>query len=890
MAKAKALRKTIMALRRMSKGKSSMPKASKAAAKAAKEMGKKAGLLRRMLPSIAGSYLGNKLAGGGGDDASAVNSQGPASKKAAGGAAAAAASLGDPTIQIPRVEGEELVPVAEETDLTLLDPVTAEVSIEPAPIVENYFDDKTDPIVSTAIIHEGTEINAISKSIGALAAATAAANALDASVKAATDENKRTRRANERRRDEADIEKKALGPGAVLGAGLTLGAAALGGFLSRFVMPAIALGFAQMANAFAEENKDNETPIGEIVEDNFGWLDDIEEKYTQVAIGLRSLGGNIKAGMASIVVNMVDKFGDWKAARIEKAMAMGPQQPGRIARLAEAIAQAKAWAPKPNTKAMTAFRAIQGFSNFIKSIISPITGAISKGLGVLAKLPGPIVAMFKGFMAKPVRWMAAFYALVAIKDAALAWALQMITEEEFHKRTKANLREFLQIIGGTWIICTIFALLGGGVGTLVVPFLGTLAGSALGVAIGVLFGESLWQIIGADQIVAALYDAIAGGKTFADAFKGIGGKIKKAAADEFTRIGEAFKDFFLDTGDMLGLVDRVATTEELAEEYGEDAELADIAVQAMDKGFFENEDENALYSVADSIRDQAHLEQVNAQMIEKTDMTLRQWAKSKLSPEEYEEFEGILMRSLSGRGGTGIDITDEMKTEYPVVKRDGTVVAMFDDRVSADQYIMKNQGSGVDTLYLGRPKRTYDPTLAANNEESAEGVQTETPELQYLEAQATDASIKLNEAIYSNSAKDIVNTAVHIRDVGYEAVNKDYEEMFGKTIEDHLTKAVGEEKAQAITRIMEADTKEEAIEIAAKEAVSYATENALPMLDTDLTEKMGDVAFIPFMMQGPRGPTEKGMTAGSEAPSLPSGSATPSYSTFDHFVNWGNVT
>jgi len=884
---AKGIRKLIIGLRRVAKGKNA--RVARTASKTADKVGKSAGMLARMRNAL---IVGSLLKGSGGSDDAAAGSNNVDVGQQGGNAGIGSIKLDDPEINLAGLPAslEALTPIAERTDLTLIEDAPLDIKIPPQEIVENYFDDNYTPVKIESAIKQGTEINAISNSIGALAAQTAAMNTLSDSVDDAVDENRRTKRQNERRRDEEAIEKKeeALGPMQALAKGSAGLSNFLEDLLTKLAFPAIALGFAQLAKDF--EPDDPDATLGEVVEDNLGWLDNIEEKYTQIAIGLGALGGNIKRGMAQIAVNMIDKFSDWKLARIEKAMAIGPQQPSRIARMAESIAQVRAWAPKPNTKAMRAYELMKGFTELIGKIIKPFTGAIANVTSVIGKMGAVAASLFKGFLAKPVRWMAAFYALVAIKDAALSWALQMITEEEFHKRTKANLREFMQIIGGTWIICTIFSILGTGVGTLVIPFFGTLTGSLLGVAIGVLFGESLWKIIGADEIVAAMYDAITSDKegieAWKEAFAGIGGRIMSAAKAEFERIGQVFKDTMINAGEVLGLVDRVATTEELAEEYGEDATLTDIAIESMDRA---NKDENAIFHVADSITSQEHLEQVNKEMVEKTGMTLREYAHENLrTQDERDQFDAYLDRALAGNGGSGIDIRNEMKEEFVVVV-DG------EEKVYTN---FQNARSAAGRNGKITRRKVYDPSLAS---ERPSGV-TESYETGGINSVSDITETEIYPETYENVAKlqtafsdsdpvekfeGIMSTAIEVAEDGnYEQVKKVYEESTGRALKRDLENIVGEENAEVIDTIMKGDTNQVA-EVVSEAAMTEMLERYMPNVSSEIKEKATQI--IPIVMNQMRGPQNNRsvVTGASGFGSLPD-SASPNFDTSDSFMSEAN--
>jgi len=119
-------------------------------------------------------------------------------------------AVADPIIVLPDIVPEDIISdeVAERVDLTVTRPIKTHSLIKTAPIVEGYFDDDRTSVPTEFVIPEGTEIEAISNSVGALSSQIKALQALTDSIDAVADQNEKTKRDNERRRDEEDVEKK----------------------------------------------------------------------------------------------------------------------------------------------------------------------------------------------------------------------------------------------------------------------------------------------------------------------------------------------------------------------------------------------------------------------------------------------------------------------------------------------------------------------------------------------------------------------------------------------------------------------------------------------------------------------------------------------------------
>lgn len=868
-------------------------RAAKTSKDVAKTMGRSSGLLGRIAriggATAAGGAAGAAAAGGGDNASSAEGSGG----SGVGGATAGTgkkrsdAPSDDPQIVIPEIDLSQLPATAERTDLTIIEETPIDVNVDPKPIVENYFDDNFTPIkVSEAAISQGTEINAISNSIGTLAAQIAAIKGLEKAVDDAREQNEKTKRDNERRRDEADVEKPDALDSAI-GGMFETGGALVGGFLSRFILPSIALLGAGIASAFADAFEGVEEPISEWA-DSLSWLDGIEEKYVQASVALSTLGVSVSKGFSALKGGLASKGSEFitKLSKTGAGMKLG----SAASKTVEAFSKiSKVLTPNPHANSMLAglMRMRSWFSGFAGAI-GKVIASVTKGL---AKLPTFVMKMFKGLLAKPAKYLTIFVAIDAMIDAAMAYMFNTISVEEFHTRCKKNLNYILGLVAGTWITTIIFTAVGTALGS-VIPFFGNIAGMVLGFVMGVLFGEDVWDIIGADDVVNAMYDKWIMGKD--NAFDGLGVKIIESGKARLEKILKDYSEFFINNlGEPLGLVDRIATVEEMEEKY-KDMALEDIAWEAMDKI---NEDENALYYVADSIKSADHLAEINSRMLNKHNTTLEGLAKSKLSDAEYEEFSAILSRAIGGGGGTGVMPTaEEMmanqmkdpdrqideKVAYQVTHAmGGGVIGTFETREEAEEFAKYNQGY-VDKIDRADAKGKITQSKYKNQQRPAKSAEETN-----LETLAVEIASALDDT-GEGAVSDLIEAAVAVSDAGYEKVSATYERLYQQPLSVALEEKLGgEETARAVERIMRAGSAEEIAEVAVEEGFSAVLEKALPDVSDEMKDKIGQI--IPIINQIASRSSERGSIAGNQSRSQIE-SATPSFSTNDSFISQGSQT
>ena len=477
--------------------------------------------------AAAGAYLGNKFANANdnassGVDASFDNITIPNVDQV----------IEDSTINIPDITAslngiitQDLLPVnrvEKQIDFTTTkDTPIKGITVDPVSIVENYFEDNYSPVtINNAVIPADTKFEGMSKSLGVLQSSLdnvgrrlrrveVAVRSLEDTIEEAIAVNESTNRANERRRDERNTERARGQSGGVsnqLGQMAGVAGAVTGGFLGKYLLPGLLLAGAAASDVVADETANDEETLGE----KLAFLDDIEQKYVSLAAafkGAQLSGITAKAAaqgtnIATKVTSAVTKAKD--AAKATKAGQLAVKAQQKISQTGQAIASTynKVIANPKAQKILKALTKAKGiltsFGNGFNAIFDPI----KKAVGFLPKF---ILKAFKGLLAKPIRWYVAFEAIFLLIPAAEAYMLGTISEDDFHTQAKEAINRCVGLIGGSWIVSLILGLALGTAGT-VVPIIGNIGGAALGILIGMFFGENIYRMIGGEVIVNAIYD------------------------------------------------------------------------------------------------------------------------------------------------------------------------------------------------------------------------------------------------------------------------------------------------------------------------------------------------------------------------------------------------
>lgn len=583
----------------------------------------------------------------------------------------------DPTINVPElvqslsstsdVELPALTEQLSTVDLATTAEVPIAATVDPVQVVENYFDDNYKPIPVEASVPADTRFEAYSKSLGSLNVSIKTIeskiktldikiDSVEKRIKQAIEQNKSTLRANERRRDEADVEKKKK-PAKEKGGGAAAAAGAIaGGLMMRYILPITALLGSNLLSASAEASDDGET-IGE----KLSFLEDIEDKYVTGAAALAgakasgAIGRSARAARsmaAGVAMNASLVADDLKtAARNVKTGLLTRASDARSAmqvsapRTMEKLTQTKDAIVSTyrqvaaNPKAIKVVQYVKEFIERIKAFADGFASKfdpIKKSLSRITSLFGNV---FKGLLAKPIRWYVAIEGLLLLIPAAESWLLGTSTEQEFHTKAKESINRVVGMIGGTWIVSLLFTLAGAAVGTVALPGIGTIAGTALGIFIGLYFGESIYKMIGGEVIVNAIYDYIVSGFD-TSVFNGLTSKMKDAFVNEWESLVERVKEDAASSFDFVaggGL--EVATTEDIKKEYGENISNIDLITRAS-SGLAT--DENAIAYALKDIKSEQEFQQFAKQYEQQTGSSLSATLQEELSENEY----GKLMNQL----------------------------------------------------------------------------------------------------------------------------------------------------------------------------------------------------------------------------------------------------
>lgn len=761
-------------------------------------------------------------------------------------------AVADPIIVLPDIVPEDIISdeVAERVDLTVTRPIKTHSLIKTAPIVEGYFDDDRTSVPTEFVIPEGTEIEAISNSVGALSSQIKALQALTDSIDAVADQNEKTKRDNEKRRDEEDVEKK---EDTVFRKSGEVAGVAVGGFLAKWLVPAITLGFAGVASAFADSQEGNEETISDMADD-LSFLEGIEEKYAALTVALGTAGLNVRKGFQAVANTLSAK----SATFVQKMSAVSGQAQSAYQKAATTLGKlSQVVSANPVARAFIApIRALAGFFSGVAGVLGP---AISQVTAAINKLPKFMIKFFKGFLAKPLKYLAIFEIIDTMIDALMAFMFNSITEEEFHTRTKKNINDIVGLIGGTWITTIIFTAVGTAIGS-VVPIFGNVAGMILGVVMGVLFGEDVYKIIGGDDIVDAIYDYFFLNKK--TSMKDLAQKILDSGKVHLQKVIDEYTEFFKSTFEYFTGEDKIESAEGIEEKFGADASLSDIALQSS--GVLDD-DENAMMYVADNINSEDELKAIDAEMLEKEGKTLKEYAQDMLSSSEYQQFETILNASIAEGAPPPPSI------QYPVSNAEtGEIIGLYNTPEEAAQFAMQNNGT------LETPMVTKVADIAMDTAE------------EYLNPEAVETVRKIQKVFNTDEqpidrVKTLYESAINIAEDGnYEEVKQVYTEITGRDLKTDMTDMIGDEEAKIVDSIMSAEP-EEVAEIVADAGLTKLLETALPDVSSEIKEKATQIIPIITQLanQNPNVLTPAGSSGKSQVES-----ATPTFNTSDPFVTF----
>lgn len=643
----------------------SLGKSSKGVAKSTGKAGRVASNLRS---GLIGGALGSLIGGRNEDKEAPSSNDSPQSQELL---PVQTISLSDPIINVPaivhkfaenlQIEGQLIQNTQNITvDFETTKQFSAFGLIDPTTVVENYFDDNLRPIPIESIVPQGVKMEGVSNAINALAYTVkdilqrlsnndAHIRGLKQSIDEAIDQNAATLRANERRRDEADVEDKFVPGGVARTAGKIGGV--VGAYSSTYLIPAIALAAAEVSTDIADDNALNEETIGS----SLSFLDDIEEKYVQLAAGFQAFkqSGTLEKMKTSAVEGGKRVAAGAAAARdrIKNAdnVIQGQQlikdaitkSKNKAAEIAEKIK-----ANPAGQKAVVALRTLVSWMKAFANGASDILDPIRRLLAPVLKFAGNI---FKGLLTKPIRWYIAIEMLLLLIPAADAFALGTMTEEDFGKRAKATINDLIDLIGGTYIGTMIGIFAGGLIGTFTLPVIGTVGGAVICGIAGFMLGDTLFRILPIDVVVNATYDYWFLDKK--DAFNNLGSKLADHVVRELHKVADSAMDLLYDSSELVsGQSLEAATDEKIFKKYvvlGNDRVLNEEGmfdpVRLMREATrYIGTDLNAVSYAVKDIKTPEEYAQFENRFEEMYDLNLNDVLESELNDRELQRFKSQL--------------------------------------------------------------------------------------------------------------------------------------------------------------------------------------------------------------------------------------------------------
>jgi len=680
------------------------------------------------------------------------------------------AVIEDPIINVPALvaplyQEQEILPlspVAVPFKITTKDWIPVAATVEPKEIVEKYFDDDYRPIPIDASIPpevsffgESSRLDEIDAKLSLLERQNIflayRLKAVEDNIETAILQNQNTLRENERRRDEEDIEDKPR-PTADRDTVADLAGAAVGGYLAKFILPALAATAASLAAMAAEATEGDEETIAE----KLAPLDDIEENYVQLAAGyagFKAAGGLTKVREATTAIRtaLAGRGAQLKTAAQATTVVQSATRAAAIVKSNVGMAANTVKDVAMRVKANPLVGKIIGGLRTLVNWIRGISKVITKPLQIAGTLLAPIVKFIgsagKALLTKPIKWFMIIEGVLLTIQAGEAYLLSPSEkkEKEFHESVKASINQLIDLIGAVYVGAFIGTLAGGALGTVALPIIGTAGGSVIGAIAGVLLADQIFTILPIDVIVNAFYDRFVLGKQ--DAFDSLGQKMKNHVIAELNKIYDSLGNL-KDT--LTGGGYSMSTAEEVIEEYGADKSMVDIAYEAM-RGA--GTDEGALAYSLSHIKSPAEFTKFAQTYKEQIGLDLEEQIKKELSDGEYKGLQEQLQKQFT------------------------------DHEMSVQQAAVENQLSGVTNLV----PTTVD--VAADSALQLQSLLSESPSQETL--------------------RKLYETAENIAEDGnLEKVKQIYSEKNDTTLNEALVDTVGREEAAILMTTMTGQTSE----------------------------------------------------------------------------------
>jgi len=232
---------------------------------------------------------------------------------------------------------------------------------------------------------------------------------------------------------------------------------------------------------------------------------------------------------------------------------------------------------KRNLQYLKNIAAARSYFTSLKNSASSIQRQI--GRAALAFPPG-----LKNLVNKGAKLPRAFFTGIVIFEAMFLlfelYVSGLMPEDEFDRKMKGKISELIRVLGAPWFTAFIFGM----VGTTAMGF-GALVGAALGLLAGILLGDFVFELLGMETLVDAMYEAFVRGDY--SKLKEAPGKIMNEMPDV---IGEYVENVIQQANESIENITTAVTGDEIASQelidrrYGENATRESILLRASGQG------------------------------------------------------------------------------------------------------------------------------------------------------------------------------------------------------------------------------------------------------------------------------------------------------------------
>ena len=470
----------------------------------------------------------------------------------------------------------------------------------------------------------------------------------------------------------------------------------------------------------------------------------------------------------------------------------------------------------------------------------------------MAKLPAKAMQFLKRTMRKVLKWYLIFEAISAMYNATQALILGTISEDEWHTRNKEQITKIIRLFGGPFLVMALFAAAG-----TVVPVLGNLAGGLGGLIVGILLGDSVFNILKLNVIVEGMYDVFFLGswdklKSYIPTLlSSVGSRLNEIIADAAKSAFEAVTTSPLRIANEM-FSDRMATEEEISAEYGDDVRGTELLFKA---GEGLGTDENA---VLYAFKDIDTPEKYNAFKNEFEEKFIPEYNEG--FGRDVETMEEYLQKEL------GTDSYDQLKNQVAVQMRENA-----ENESEKLRDFLRETGIDESTVIAG---------VGAVSDEDFSRYQS--GELIDVTTQDGERVLMTEEQLLNSD-----NVGVAARESALERIERN-RRIFTvrQTQEEETPNDVNESVAEQPERPTEG-SQDQPSPIQSQKAVANTNENIQQNIIPAVSGMNNSINLVNQNLINQK--QRKSPPGGTEGPSTPS-SANPSRKTTDNFVEVGYVT